>query len=322
MSEPVDGWLPPGRDMAVCFTVDDVHPGRSTDAYEAGGDLGDGALGHLAWLLERHASLRATLFVTADWREREPFVTRPLLARVPGVRDHAWLVRRLPPGTMALHRHPAFVEHLRGLPRTEVALHGLHHVHRGRRVMVEFQDEDVDACMRTLRRAKEIMRLAGLSEPTGMTPPGWEAPPALLEAMARSGLAYVASARDVRSPVARGARTAMSGLHGMSLIGPTVLDGGLVHLPANVQATSPVDRALAIAELGGLVSVKAHIVKSAFGHVALDGLDELYRNYLDQLFWRIDAAYGDRVWWATMGEVAARVRETRAERESPACSST
>lgn len=315
-------WLPPGKDVAVCFTIDDVHPGRSTDAYEAGGDLGDGVLGHLAWLLERHAELRATLFVTADWREREPFVTRRTLGRVPRVRDRVWLVRRLAAGTMALDRHPEFVAHLRALPRTEVALHGLHHVHRGRRVMVEFQDEGVEACTATLRRAIDIFAAAGLPLPAGITPPGWEAPPALLAACSQVGLDYVASSRDVRTPVSATARTAMSGLQDMPLIEPTLVGDGLVHIPSNVQATSSVDRVLDIAELGGLVSVKAHAVKSAFGHVALDGLDEVYRNYLDQLFWRLEDAYGHRVWWATMGEVAARVLDIAADEEGTRCCSS
>ena len=65
-------WLPDHHDAAVTFSIDDVHPGRSSDAYEAGGDLGDGALGHVAWLLERHPQLRVTLFTTPDWRELSP----------------------------------------------------------------------------------------------------------------------------------------------------------------------------------------------------------------------------------------------------------
>ena len=30
-------WLPPGKDCAVVFSIDDIHPARSTDYYEAGG---------------------------------------------------------------------------------------------------------------------------------------------------------------------------------------------------------------------------------------------------------------------------------------------
>src|SRR5262249_24369191 len=66
---PIRDWLPPGKRDAVCFTIDDVHPGRSTDHYDAGGDLGKGALGLIAELLERHPQLHVTLFTTADWRE-------------------------------------------------------------------------------------------------------------------------------------------------------------------------------------------------------------------------------------------------------------
>src|SRR5689334_19177609 len=93
-------WLPPGKTAGICFTIDDVHPGRSTDAYEAGGDLGRGALGHVEWLLRRHADLHVTLFTTADWREISPVPTRKLLSRIPLLRDRVYLTELLPEGAM------------------------------------------------------------------------------------------------------------------------------------------------------------------------------------------------------------------------------
>ena len=312
MSAPASGagwWLPPGKRAAVCFTIDDVHPGRSSDAYEAGGDLGAGALGHVERLLERHPGLRVTLFTTADWREVSPFVTRAPLAWVPGLRDRVYLTRVLPPGTMRLDRHPEFVAYLKALPRTEIALHGLHHVHTGRRVLVEFQDEDMAACAARLHRAAEIFSGAGLPPARGMTPPGWNAPPGLLQAMDDMGFAYIASARDIATAPAPGAVAAMSGLKGVELFAPQVIGRrGLVHIPANFQATNPMARALEIVNMGGLVSVKGHIIKAAMGHVALDGIDALYCNYLDALFTLLEDRYGDSLWWATMGEIAEQAR--------------
>jgi hypothetical protein len=301
-------WLPPGKKCGVCFTIDDVHPGRSTDAYEAGGDLGRGALGHVESLLERHPDLRVTLFTTADWREISPVPTRRLLARVPILRDRFFLADVLPAGTMRLDRHPDFVAYLTQLPRTEVGLHGLHHIHPGPTVLIEFQNESVADCERTLARAFAIFRDAGLPLPLGMTPPGWNAPQTLLEAMARRGMSYIASARDIMTPVSPEARTAMSGMRDRSLIFPELVCGGrLVHMSANFQATSPVDRALEILRAGGLLSVKAHIIKNAMGHIALDGMDTLYRNYLDALFSLLEDRFGNDIWWTSMGEVATRV---------------
>jgi hypothetical protein len=46
----------------LCFSIDNVHSGRLSDFYEAGGDLDKGALGHVQW----HPQLRATLFASAD----------------------------------------------------------------------------------------------------------------------------------------------------------------------------------------------------------------------------------------------------------------
>src|SRR3989442_6339508 len=98
----VRDFAPPGKCGAVVFTIDDVHPGRSTDAYEAGGDLDKGALGHVQGLLARHPQLRITLFVTADWREISPAPTRKVLAKVPWLRDRLMLARTRPAGTMRI----------------------------------------------------------------------------------------------------------------------------------------------------------------------------------------------------------------------------
>lgn len=305
-------WLPPGKRGAVCFTVDDVHPATSLHPYEAGGDLERGALGHVAWLLERHPRLRTTLFTTPDWREISPHPTRRLLGSIPYLRDRVYLAQRWPKGTMRLDRHPEFVRYLAGLPRCEIGLHGLHHIHVGAKIPIEFQDQDVEQCKRMLREAISIFESAGLPFVPGMTPPGFHAPAALLAAMRELGLAFVASARDLFTPISPGARANMTGLKGVSLIYPELVeDGRLLHIPTNFQATSPTDRAFEIIDNGGLLSIKAHIIKDCFGHVALDGIDLLYRNYLDSLFRALDQRYGDELWWTSMGELAAAVMKDR-----------
>ena len=240
-------WLPPGKRAALCFSIDDIHPGKSSDAYEAGGDLGQGVLKHVLWLLRRHRQLRVTLFVTADWREIAPFPTRRILARVPCLRDRLFLARILPEGTMRLDRHGEFARFLRDMPRTEIGLHGLYHVHKGPNLLAEFQDESVEECRQTLQKAMDLFRRAGLDFVPGICPPAWNAPPALLEAMATLELGFVASARDVRTPVSPKARAAMSGMRGVSLLYPQLVQGGrLVHLTSNFAANNPIDRAMEI----------------------------------------------------------------------------
>src|SRR5271166_3625829 len=54
-------WYHTAKKAAVVLSVDDVFPGTSHSAYEAGGDLEKGALGHLLWLLERHPNVKLTL---------------------------------------------------------------------------------------------------------------------------------------------------------------------------------------------------------------------------------------------------------------------
>lgn len=313
---PVSEWLPAGKKAALCFTIDDIHPGRSRDGYDGGGELGSGALGLVQRLLERHPLLHVTLFTTPDWRETTPKPTR-LARHIPWLRDRMYLAPLHPPGTMRLSRHPAFVDYLRHLPRTEVGLHGLHHVHKGPTVLIEFQRQEADECERILRESMALFDEAKLPYVKGMTPPGWNAPPGLIEAMARLEFDYLASARDIRTAIAPDAKATMSGLQGVSLVRPEWIAGArLLHLPANFQATSPIERAVQLVEVGGLVSIKAHIVKSAHGHVALDGVDALYMNYLDVLLSRLEDRYGESLWWTSMGEIARHARSQRPASET------
>jgi hypothetical protein len=301
-------WLPSNKCGAVCFSVDDIHPAKSSDYYEAGGDLDKGALGHVKWLLEHHPGLQVTLFTTADWREISPVPTRKILATFPYLRDRVYLAKRWPKGKMRLDRHPEFVSYLKQLPRTEIALHGLHHCHKGLTIPVEFQEQSRSEVRKALQQIISIFNKAGFDFAPGICPPGWNATPALLDAMTDTGLSFVASARDLFTPVSKKAVANMSGLKGVSLIFPQFIHNDrLLHISSNFQATSPVDRAIEIIENGGLLSIKAHIVKDAFGHISLDGLDERYRNYLDQLFTVLEDRYGDSLLWTSMGDLAARL---------------
>ena len=306
-------WLPAGKVGGVCFSIDDIHPGRATDGYDGGGDMGAGALGLVEGLLRAHPKLRVTLFTTPDWRETTPHPTRRLLARIPVVRDRFYLSKIRPRGSMRLDRHPEFVRYLGSMPRTEIGLHGLHHIHTGRTLVVEFQSQSVEQCRGILRKSIDIFDRAGIKFVRGMAPPGWNAPESLLTAMADVGLRFIASARDVKTEITRGAKANMSGIKGVSLLEPDwVSSGRLVHITSNFQATSPKERAFQIVEAGGLLCIKGHIIKNAMGHIALDGIDALYCNYLDVLFAALEARFGDGLWWTSMSEVANHAIDGRA----------
>jgi hypothetical protein len=230
------------------------------------------------------------------------------------LRDKVYLTEILPAGSRRVDRYPEFVHYLRSLPRTEVGLHGLHHVHRGPLIHVEFQNESQQTHIETLGRMLDVFDRSGLQYVRGMCPPGWNAPPALLGAMGALGFDFVASARDIRASVADDAVTSMSGISGVSLIHPAWLaQHELVHFTTNFQATSPLERAIAIIEAGGVLSIKGHIIKDAMGFVALDGIDGVYCNFLDLLFRELRRRYGDELWWTTMGEMARRIRGLRGE---------
>jgi hypothetical protein len=315
----VAGWLPAGKRGAVCLSVDDVHPGRSSDPYEAGGDLGAGALRHLEGLLKELPRLRATLFVTPAWRPISVIPTRRRLARIRGLRNLVHLAPVRPRNAMALPRHPEFAAYLASLPRTDFALHGLHHLHRGRRLTVEFQGQGRRRCRAMLRRARGLFDGAGLPLSPGLQPPGWNLPAGLLQALDDAGLRYVSSARDLETPISASALAAGSGLGGVSLLFPQRLAGTrAIHLPVNFQATSEFERAFRIVEGGGLLSIKAHVAKRMLGYTMLDGLDSAYEDRLLRLGRALDERFGDALWWTSMSEVAARVQAGAAGEEGAA----
>ncbi len=312
-------WLPDGKSCAIVFTIDDVHPGTSKDAYEAGGDLEKGALRHLAWLLERHPELHATLFVTPDWRQISPFPTRRLLAKLPVVGQRLPLTPMLAEGTMALDRHPAFVQYLRSLPRTDFAPHGLHHVSVGPRIGTEFQEQSREECKRIVEKAMAIFARAGLPCRAGHQAPLWHLTPSFVEACKDLGLTWLGGGRDLFTPPSDTAEAAMNGPRGVSMMHPTLVAGGrVVVLTTNFQATSDVDRAFAILDQGGVLAIKGHIIKRVGPYVALDGLDEVYRAYLDALLRLVKERYGNRVLFTTMHGVAEHVLGASARQKESA----
>lgn len=298
-------WLPAGKTAAVCFSVDDVHPGTSRDAYEAGGDLGAGALGRIAGLLVRHPRLRATLFVTPDWRPIGLVPKRRPVSYLPYIGRRVNWTTVYPSGYMRVDRHPDFVEWLNGMARTEIAMHGLHHLHPGPNFAVEFQSQSFAACAKAIRAGLAIFDQSGLRHVCGFMPPAWNLPDALVAALGDSPIRFVGSARDLVTPISPSALTNMSGRRGLSLVYPQRLPASrLLHFPINVQASSSRERAFRIVDCGGLVSIKAHIFKSGGGHTMRDGLDDAYVDYLDCLFTELDDRYGDALWWTSMGEIS------------------
>jgi Uncharacterized protein conserved in bacteria (DUF2334) len=296
-------WYRPGKKAAVVMSIDDVFPGTSQSAYEAGGDLAEGALNHVLWLLERHPQLQLSLFVTPDWRRISAAADR-FWRYVPWLRDRLYLAEVLPKGTMDVRNHPAFVAFLNAMPRTEVALHGLHHINPGPSVSVEFEHQDRAACAGMLAEALRIFDESGLRYVRGLQPPGWTCSRALKDACRDVGIEWIMSSRDIVTPVSKDARTAMSGLCGVSLIFPERIAEGLLHIGTNFQATSAPERAFGILDAGGVLSIKAHITKDVPGHTHLDGVDHLYMNYLDRLLEDIEQRYGDSIEWTTLNGLA------------------
>ncbi len=305
----VKNWLKEGKKAAVCFTIDDLHPARkSVDGYDAGGDLDKGAFGHVDWLLNRHPNLIVTLFTTADWREKSPFPTRKTLAKIPVVRDWFYLADILEKGTMSLERFPDFVNYYNEHKQVEIGFHGLHHCHKGIKIPVEFQDESYEYCNREIAKMVAIFKKSGIKFENGFTPPAWNASDNLVKALINNGILYLASARDLNTPIIIDAKNAMSGLQGVSIVYPEYIAANkMIHFPSNFQVTSNYDRAKSIIDCGGIVSIKAHIIKNMYGHEALDGVDMKYMQFLDTIISKIKDDYGEAIWWTSMSEITKKI---------------
>lgn len=302
-------WKPPGKKAAICFAIDDIHPAKSTDFYEAGGDLDKGKLGLVKWLLNRHPRLKVTLFTTANWREISPVPTNKILASIPGVRDKFFLSKRWSKNTMNLERHPEFVEFLNGMKGAEVAYHGLYHVSKGLKVPMEFQNQTEEEFNVIIAEMIRIFNNSKIDHVKGICPPAWNAPDALLNQLINYGFDFVASARDIFTEISAEAQTNMSGIKGVPLIYPArIKNNNIIHFPTNFQANSKIERAKEIIDNSGLLSIKAHIIKSLFGYIAIDGVDELYMNYLDVLLTNLENEYGEDLWWTSMGEISEYIK--------------
>ena len=300
----IKNWKPKEKKAAICFTIDDIFPGKSTDLYEAGGDLEKGVFKHLLWLTERHPQLKITLFTTADWRETHPFPQRKLLAKIPRLRDYFYLAKVLKKGTMSLLNHPKFVSFLNGKKQFEIAFHGLHHVHKGLKIPVEFQNQTQDEFDAIISEMITIFEQSKTEYIKGICPPGWNAPEQLINVLEDKHFSFLASSRDIFTEISKDAKCNMSGLKGTSLIYPEYVKSKLVHIPSNFQPNNSIDRAFSIIENQGLVSIKGHMIKRINNYVALDGIDAMYVNYLDVLFTTLKDKYGDTIWWTSMGEIS------------------
>lgn len=289
-------WLRDSKRAAVCFSVDDVHPAPAAAS----------ALDHIRWLQERHPHLRVTLFTTPDWRTLDPFPSRKMLTRIPILRDHLFTVRVHRAGTFRLDRHEGFCALLRDWPGAEIALHGLHHVRKGLRPVLEFADRPAAECRAMLDTAMSLFERARLPFVPGMSAPGWHCTPELLTAMREAGLSFIASARDLDTAISPEVLASGSGLTDVLLLHPQRVEPGLLHFPTNFQATSPIGRALDILNCGGLLSIKAHLLAQSGSYRALDGLTPQYRQFLDRVFCTIEDRLGDDLWWTSMGEIASR----------------
>ena len=307
----IENWLPKNKKAAVVFTIDDVHPAKLIpNGYDAGGDLKNGIFDKVNWLLERHPNLKVTLFATADWRELSPFPTYKLLSKIPFFRDFFYLTKIQPKGTFRIDKFQEFVQYYSNHNQVEIAMHGLHHIHKGLKIPVEFQQQSFEICNKMIQEMLQIFDDSKIKYVKGFTPPAWNAPKNLIKSLLKNNIKFLASARDIQTPISKTAVNNMSGMQNVSILYPELIENGnMIHFASNFQATNTFDRAFEILENNGLLAVKAHIIKQAYGHISLDGVDDKYMQYLHKLFCQIEDKYSNEIWWTTMGEITNNILE-------------
>jgi hypothetical protein len=300
---------PEGRHAAVVISIDDVRPVVNDTGSDKGKSSYSDALAAIAALRQNHPQLAITLFTVPDCREKNPFPTRRLLSRIPVLNRYFYLSPIWLDTAQSLEKHPEFCRRLGSLPGVEIAVHGLHHVSKGLPIFQEFHRLSFKECLRRLERAEAIFEKVGLSYVKGFSPPGWDVTPALLRALQTCQYQFLASSRDLQTEITANAVTNSSGMRNLPLLYPSILPGtDIVHITANWSRTSTLERADRILELGGVLSIKGHAIKQAYGYTAVDGIDEEYCLYLNKLFDHIEKRWGGDVWWTSMGDLAVHFR--------------
>lgn len=312
---------PENKTAALVFSMDDVHPASSSQGYEAGGDLSEGVLGRLHQLLSEHADFHATLFTTADWREKSPYpsLRNRIFNKIPGLGSRLSSLPQWPEGFLRLDRHLEFLSYLKSFLRIETGSHGLTHVGLGKNLMREFVGLSESEIKTRLVKINQIFEKSGLAKPAGFCPPGWGYNEYLLKIIPDFGYSYLACSRDLNTPIKPGAFSRESGLKNVPMLEPAFLPNSqVVHIPSNWSATSDFERAYRILDLGGVLSIKAHAVKKMGTYVSADGLDGAYQNYLNKLFHSLKVRFGASIWWTTMKELANQYRHSQTSHANPA----
>jgi len=257
--------------MPIIMSIDDVCPRKSY------GTAKDFEI--LDWLRGRHPELRITLFV------------------VPCMRLYPYSF--LSKDRYRLDKHREWCQWLESKKGYEMAVHG--YTHRSSRppYSAEFNLLQPAEIAFRLEKAERILQKAGLSFVKGFRQPGWLAPDYLIDALIAKDYLFFAGSQDVITPVSKDATCSQSGFRGLSLIYPQKVRG-LVHTPTNMGLDRlDLERALKIAELGGLVSIKAHMAPWDENGLTLEKVRRL-----DSLLHELEQR---EIGYAAMSEVAKKL---------------
>ena len=304
-----------GSSAILVFGIDDIHPESDETGY-SGKNMGIEVLELLSELVIRHPQLKVTLFVTPDWiylpqllgfrfiqkRLAKDHISNRLLTRF---LQRKWRIGHFRVDTEEYDDWRALVREMVSTGNFSIGIHGLTHFQDYVWYTREFFNKTVSQNRLKLRAAVDLLKSAEIPFTMGFSPPGWYIDDSLIEALVCEQFCYIAGSFDSERDVSSAIKSQMSGIKHVDLFYPTLLRDKLINIPRNWDiARSPLERALKIIELGGVVGVHAHMFDSYHGDLTGNGITRDHIARLDQVLTVIEDRFGDRVQFATFQEVA------------------
>jgi peptidoglycan/xylan/chitin deacetylase (PgdA/CDA1 family) len=314
---------PYAKHAAFSLAVDDIHPegSASEEGIDYGGNMDEGNFRLLNALVEKWPSLRASLFVVADWVAKPDYVVWRTLSSLDRIVSYLASVspRLLRSVRAAVRRSRSYrqgtfrldleqwVRWSRWLvskvetSNFEVVPHGLNHYNpKHEHSSMEFVGLSLDESVRRLLEMEQIFARANIQYVRGFRPPGWGVTPELLDSLNRLGYMFLAGSADFTTAIGLNSRAAGVGLRDNDLMFPTKrAHDSFATFCANCN-TSTWRRGIEILDAGGLALFQTHIAMTAFG---LEAVSEKFVKAVTQLLHHAETKYSGRIWFASLGEI-------------------
>jgi len=223
------------------LNFDDVHPEKSSNIADCGGDLEDGVFGYILELIGQFPKIKVTFFVTPNWIDKpeDPFPIKHIKKSLRVNYKNTWKDE-----PFRLDRHKEWCKWLnRHSKNIEVAVHGYvhHNPNHGIWHSQEFKGASYEESLQKIKNAEALFKKADLKFVKGFRPPGWGFSDGTLKALKEMKYTFIA----VSPSRSRGCKVSHL--------------SGLKNIPQNWSIREDVSKGLEMAAKCGGVYAKGHI---------------------------------------------------------------